>query len=300
MLREALLLGLMGLTLTFIALTGQTFHLASNIPAAIVLWMALCTPFMLVFGRTTLSLLPWLLGGMAAIACGFHEVVETFNITDNTAALWAICFTILLPIICVYAASMTQNILPHFTPDNYALPDLLFKTGVVLFLIFVTQSTLMWYDTGGERLAFLGQNTRQFIVLGVFAVGGVLANFMPLSAQDFTKHEEKIFRYMLIIGIFIAALPVILLTQNSTVMAAISFIVFWLCVGGAAQIIGYPKLMSLAIFLVAARLYIIYIELFGSLLQTGFGLILSGGVLIALGWGAKRFHKAIEHHTEVA
>ena len=40
--------------------------------------------------------------------------------------------------------------------------------------------------------------------------------------------------------------------------------------------------MSLSILVIALRLFIVYLEVFGSLLQTGFGLIFSGVLLLAL------------------
>lgn len=291
-LREILVLVLMGLTITFIGLTGQVFHLASNIQAAIILWMVLVSPFMLLFGRTKISLLPWLLGFLAAIYCGFGEITEALNLSKEQTLLSAIGLTLFMPLSMVCAGSMIKS------SEKSALPDLLLHAGFLIFLVTITGMTMIWYDDHNERLRFLGVNGHQFIVLTMMIASAIAAKFIPLSARDFSAYEASVMRYLWMIGLGIAALPVILITQSSTFMAAISFVAFWLCVGGAAQIIGWPRLVTLAIFLVAVRIYVVYIELFGSLLQTGFGLILSGGVLIGLGYGAKKLHKSIDKFVE--
>lgn len=73
--RELSVLGLIGLTLTLIALTGQIFHLEGSINSALVLWMGLSTPFVIVFGKTKTSLGPWLIGFVLALWAGVAEYI---------------------------------------------------------------------------------------------------------------------------------------------------------------------------------------------------------------------------------
>jgi hypothetical protein len=49
--------------------------------------------------------------------------------------------------------------------------------------------------------------------------------------------------------------------------------------------LGYRGLLNTAIVIIALRLVIVYIEVFGDLLSTGVGLIASGLLLIAIVWG---------------
>jgi hypothetical protein len=67
-----------------------------------------------------------------------------------------------------------------------------------------------------------------------------------------------------------------------TLIGASIFMGYWAFIGWIALLNGMPKLLNLAVIVIALRLLIVYVEVFGSLLQTGFGLIISGVVLIAL------------------
>ena len=49
---------------------------------------------------------------------------------------------------------------------------------------------------------------------------------------------------------------------------------------------GHRGVLKLAIVVIALRLVVVYVEVFGSLLSTGVGLIASGVLLIALVWAA--------------
>ena len=59
-------------------------------------------------------------------------------------------------------------------------------------------------------------------------------------------------------------------------------------IGWTGLRLGYRGLLNTAIVIIALRLVIVYIEVFGNLLSTGVGLIASGVLLIALVWGTRR------------
>ena len=67
MLREFFLVGLWGGTLTLIALVGQVFQLDGSIASALFLWSVLVTPALAVYGRTRVSLVPWLASFLVGI-----------------------------------------------------------------------------------------------------------------------------------------------------------------------------------------------------------------------------------------
>jgi uncharacterized membrane protein len=78
------------------------------------------------------------------------------------------------------------------------------------------------------------------------------------------------------------------------VLAALTFAALWSFVGYAAGQTGHRGLFKLAVGLIALRLIIVYFEVFGSLLETGIGLIISGIVVIAIAWAAMRFVKRLQ------
>ena len=66
------------------------------------------------------------------------------------------------------------------------------------------------------------------------------------------------------------------------------FIGMWAWVARGAILAGWNALFAIAVAAIAVRIFIVYIELFGSLAATGGGLIAGGLLLIALTWGWHR------------
>lgn len=66
------------------------------------------------------------------------------------------------------------------------------------------------------------------------------------------------------------------------------YFAMWAWIARAAALAGWNRLFGLAVAALAVRLFIIYIELFGTLASTGGGLVAGGLLLLALAWGWQR------------
>jgi hypothetical protein len=75
---------------------------------------------------------------------------------------------------------------------------------------------------------------------------------------------------------------------DSALLSIVYFITLWLIAGLIWQRDGQSKYVTIAIALVTIRLFIGFIELFGSLMNSGGGFIVMGIVLIGMVSGAKR------------
>ncbi len=62
----------------------------------------------------------------------------------------------------------------------------------------------------------------------------------------------------------------------------------WAMVARGAMESGWNGLLAVAVAALALRIFIIYLELFGTLAATGGGLVVGGLLLLALGWGWQR------------
>jgi uncharacterized membrane protein len=73
---------------------------------------------------------------------------------------------------------------------------------------------------------------------------------------------------------------------RSEIVGAVVFLLVWSAAAFGAAQLEYKRLFDLASVVIALRFVVIYFEVFGSLAATGFGLIVSGGVIIgvALAW----------------
>ena len=67
-------------------------------------------------------------------------------------------------------------------------------------------------------------------------------------------------------------------------VAAVLFIVVWALLACSAVLAGRSRLYDAITFLIALRFLVIYFEVFGSLAETGVGLVISGAVILGFVW----------------
>lgn len=87
--------------------------------------------------------------------------------------------------------------------------------------------------------------------------------------------------------------PLLLMLPNIEILGAVHFIAYWTFAGWIGYRLGYDRLVSSAITLICLRVIVIYLELFSSLLATGFGLIGSGIVILLFLRAAVSLNKKI-------
>ena len=76
--------------------------------------------------------------------------------------------------------------------------------------------------------------------------------------------------------------------DDLTVPAALLFFALWAGIAAAALVAQWRGVFQLAVGVIALRLIILSFELAGDLLTSGFGLILSGLMILGVAWGAVR------------
>ena len=129
------------------------------------------------------------------------------------------------------------------------------------------------------------------IILAVgFAGIAVHAFFHGFYKNDLTLKYGALFAGISMLSIIV---PMIAPVGDSAILKAIAFIGYWVFIGWLAQSLHKMRVLSLAIAVIAIRIFIVYVEVFGSLMQTGVGLISGGVVMLALIYGARRLNKRL-------
>jgi uncharacterized membrane protein len=67
-------------------------------------------------------------------------------------------------------------------------------------------------------------------------------------------------------------------------VGALGFVIVWALVAWCGYKAQAMQIVNLATAVIAVRIFVAYIEVFGSMLATGAGLIVSGVLLLALAW----------------
>lgn len=299
--REGLALLLCALTLTLIALIGQVFQLGGSYGAALLVWLVATLPMLLVFGRTRMSVIPGLL---ALIAGG---AVIMFDLTRDLPDLWIGVFVamywVLFPL-----ALMADGHVRFFRRWRPCWARLMQRAGWVLLTVGASVATLFWY---GDRLRELGRmasnagvdtGTAQALYLGVFVIAALAMAVHWVLYRNDPEAPESYRLGMIHAGVSVGlmALPVMVPGLESGAVAAILFLLYWGFIGWWAQVGGALGLLSLAIFVMAARIYIVYLEAFGGLMSGGFGLISGGVVMLVMIAAARKVNARLKQDAQKA
>jgi uncharacterized membrane protein len=264
--KDACVLGLFGLFLTFIALIGQTYQLHGELHITLLFWLLICTPFIWVYGRTYTVITPWL---AVAVTTLYWNIGVLFEDTPNRMLLLGSLLSLYLPPAFLLFSKLRwiESFRPGFIWTFR-------KLGLYLPAVFANIAILLFYDS-----------TRSveypFIQLALFAIGllGIFIIFKPKNEDD--QEGFDLWYYLLFSGI-IMMLPFAFPGVESEFLSAALFILYWAFLAWLGARIDAENLSNWAIRLVILRLFIVYLEVFGSMLMTGFGLIISGVILLVI------------------
>lgn len=277
--REGFSLAFFGLTLTLIALIGQVMQLKGDTAGALLLWMIASLPFMLIFSRSSMTAFPWVIALYATVGFVAAEYVQGFPKHWETVFYYGLSFLMPLTIFGIGTLSFIKRLKP-------AWADACVKIGMVTLVLGVSLLvTIFGYSTPHD-LEIL---EHRFLPLIPVAIG-LMGIFLHTTAHHFYKGDNHAYAGALFAtaSVIAAALPVLLLGGHGALVASVLFIGYWAFLGKLAQTQGYMWVVSLSIFLIAVRIFVIYLELFGTLFDTGLALITGGVVILGLIYIARK------------
>lgn len=282
--------GLMGLTLTFIGLCGQVFHLKGDIADAFMLWGVLVTPFVVIYGRTLISLFPWIVGVLFAVYAAAQKYIFA-DMDDELIIVFGLAFGFFVPLAMIFASTLIQS------EERITLQRVLYIGGAFLMILSASIACQLWYvddfNTQLNALHYVGM-----IVISGLAIASL--KFIKTPIHIIAPEDQKSLALMLMASVLATALPFFLAPViQINFFSALAFIGYWVVIGLCAQRMDRQGLVSIAIIVIAIRIYVVYLELFGSMVMTGFGLIFSGLVLMGMAWGTRKIQKRLTQQEEV-
>jgi uncharacterized membrane protein len=295
--REGAALAFIGLTFTLIALIGQVYQLDGSFEDATIFWFLITLPFFILMGRSYMTAAPWtalLVITLFFLVSKLAANWERLHIPFDVVALILNGAVFLLPL--AFLGAGLSRFLQRCRP---ALADIWWKTVMVWMALFASATLAMWgYPSTLEIPEEYDQFRNQLIIL----TAGLLMIGAHALVHGFYKNDDRLRAIALFTGVsFVCMLgSSLLMPWGNEILSAIAFIGYWLFIGWLAQSAGKMRIVSLAIFIITIRIFIIYIELFGSLLLTGFGLISGGLVMLALLWAARKTNKYFRRQEQIS
>lgn len=298
MLGEGCLLVLGGLTLTLIALIGQVYQLGGAMSGAILLWQLAILPAFFLLGRTRLTILPAIIALVVSVPLIMVDYLQTLP------QYWATFFVLMLGVflpLCLIADGHVR-LIRQLRPVWAAVSQ---RVGFILLTLTASLASVAWYGDRSPIVSWnleetgLGRVEAHFILCAVFIVAALCVIFHRVVYRVHAA-EPRLYdlsALYVMASVAMIALPVIFMTPEASLLAMLSFIAYWLCIAFYASETGAMRLLSLAIFILALRVWVIYLEAFNGLMSTGLGLISGGAVMLVMIYAARRVNRFLAHRT---
>ncbi len=256
-----------GLVLAGIALQSQIYQLTGPVWHALLLWLLIAGPALLLGGTTRLTgfaLAAMALIGPAAMAADTVDAGGPWRLAQGAAMA--------VPALLI-ALSIALTGRPGF---RLALRE----AGIVTILMGAGIAHFAWASTIRPEQAL--DNAVRLIPAALASLGAIL-----LALRR--PHElPRSLLLPLLAGPPLAFALALAIPHPDTMASRLAgiavFMGLWAAIARAAAAEGWTSLFGVAIAAIGLRIFIVYIELFGSLAATGGGLILGGALLVGLSW----------------
>lgn len=277
---EALLFVTAALGLTFFGHLGQVYQTSSPLWQPLAVWLVLFAPLLLLMGRSWLAA-GAVMGGMIWCVWDYVGANIGFGLAgrDGTdpAYLWLALVSALPALAAPLAAAMRARSTRRDFWRRLEQLALAYAVGGASFAAALASAG--GFDDG--------ELTQEFASMALRGAVAVLAGVGVVLARPGLSGRMA--------GAIIAGagvvLPLAYAADGLTVLAAALFMALWIGIAAAALAAHWRGVFQLAVAVTAVRLIILSFELAGDLLASGFGLILSGLLILAVAWGAVRVSK---------
>lgn len=277
---EALVFVTAALGLTFFGHLGQVYQTASPLWKPLAAWLALFAPLLLLTGRSWPTALA-VVGGAVWCAWDYNAALTGYGAPEPSLSLLAwTAFIVAAPVaFAPLAAGMRAR---SARPDFWRRLEQIALAYAVAGASFAT--ALASGDGFGQG-AGLARDWTSMAVIGAVALAaglGVIAVRPGTSGQ---------MAGAIIAGAAAVVLPAYAL-NDLDIPAALLFMALWAGIAAAALAAHWRGVFQLAVAAIAVRLIILSFELASDLLLSGFGLIVSGLLILGVAWAAVRVSKA--------
>jgi uncharacterized membrane protein len=281
---ELLLLLYFGLILGMIGLISQVFHLSGPFYGALLLWTIPSLPLVLL-ARSSIVPHFWIGAFLFAIT-GYLDDAMHFNEEDAFFIVLSVSFQALIWISIIIQSTKTDF------ADSFAktLTQWAVFTGALATILF------SFYDQSHDDLEWIYQFRFQYLILSAFSVGGLLVSFVKILSKDWISAILLSVTTLFLVLFFLVAT----LEIDSEILDAVLFVIIWTLMGIYAAKNHKIYLFDIAVIGAGIRILIVYFQIFENMAYTGFGLILTGLLILVAVYGWFTIHKQMVKKEETS
>lgn len=278
---DSLIFGLMMMVLASIGLISQIYHTGGKLYQAILFWSLALGPLAFMSLRPIIAKI-WLGGFLAAGLWGIVDSQSLKVFFDEN--IYALAFT--TPLLCL-SGTVVSRYVSQILPGQS-------EPGVTVALRFWTAVTGLTAIGVAETAGQISRYNDKTYGFGGFVLGYALlavSIFGILRAGTYNRIQRNLMLLML----FAFSLPfhaVSLGIRNQFAFSGMTLATLAIA-GILVATLHDKKVFQWILGLMALRFLIFYFQAIGGLAMTGFGLIVSGGVVIGIGLLWNKYRKTI-------
>jgi len=275
LLTELLIIFYYGFTLASMALIGQTYQLGGSIAQLLLVWTLITIPIVLL-GRGKFLAILWIISTSITYILNIIELAQITNPFISQPYLWQALIgslEILAPLFF-----MLLSRIPWLLSNRPLMAQELSYYSWLVIIVEGWFSHLLWYETiTGFTLSI------QILLVICLVATTTIVTFIPKLYSTKSPDTHLAMRITLISTFIIGAFALWYNVSNPLLGALIN-IAYMLILAWVALKIQSIKIFNVMTALISIRLLFIYFEVFGSLFETGLGLVAGGLITLAVVW----------------
>ena len=263
---EVLLVCFLFLCLASIGLISQIYHTGGKLYQALMLW-SLITAGIPIISKRSFGPFLWVSGFFIALICTVSTAPSLEPIYKyNYAAVY-----MAVPLLSAVLAMLSKKVLGEVGLT------LAFHAWILIGIIMALVVVETWFGGYSRRLDFAQSGFLAYLpsyILGVIAVLGIW------SISEYSWAQKILL--MVFIAFYFLPFHLLYMIKDTEIIFALCTVIILGLLAIFLASIKQRKLFQVLLFVVGVRFLILYFQAFGGLAMTGFGLIMSGVIIIGM------------------
>ena len=263
-----------GFTLASMALIGQTYQQGGSIATLFLVWSIVTIPLVLL-GRGQFLAGLWFFGSATTYILNVESIygdIRLLTASKFIATSISVSAYLLGPLFFILVSRV-----PCLVKLRPMLANEFSRFSWVAILVFGMLCQFLWY----EVFVYDFQSEALCIVGICFIATFITVSFIPRLYPEDPSTTHLAMRVVLT-TVFILGASALWHSEKLALIGALSNIVYLCILAWAALIIRSSALFNTITALICIRILAIYFEVFGSMLETGIGLVLGGSLTLAV------------------
>ncbi len=277
--REILVIFYYGFTLASMALIGQTYQLGGSIAKLLLVWTLVTIPIVLL-GRGKFLTVLWIVGTSVTYALNLEALDDIIRAFIYPSYLKDVLFGVLYILSPFFFILLSR--IPWLVKNRPIMAGELSRYSWLAIVVGGWFLHFLWYDSINGSANDI-KSLQIFLIISFIATVALVA-FIPKLYSSRTQDTHLAMRVVLI-TVFIVGATALWHDHRYPVIGAIINIVYMIILAWAALKIHSIRLFNVMTALICIRLLFIYFEVFGSMLETGIGLMVGGIITLLVVWG---------------